>query len=178
MTFRDSERSRLVELRDGIFKDPGSGPFREKPREFVLSDPILNLWEGIRQDAIEYFKDNQIQWWADEGEEPTGHLLSSLIACVNHLYFLRQRPDLATAVLRAIDPDVTEAVVVDDGYVEFEFIEYSLLQAFVAHGDFLSMRAGTRFLSRGSYPASARRDRGTGALTHKARLWLEFAPYF
>jgi hypothetical protein len=112
----------MIGLRNDIFKDPGSGPFREKPREFVLSDPVLNLWDGIRQDAIEYFKNNQIQWWAGEGQDPTGHLLSSQIACVNHLYFLRQRPDLATAVLRAIDSDVTKAMIVDDGYVEFEFI--------------------------------------------------------
>ena len=115
MNFRDSERSRLIGLRDGIFRDPGSGLFFRKPREFVLSDPTLNLWEGIRQDAIEYFKSNEIQWWAGKNDEPTGHLLSSQIACVNHLYLLRQRPDLATAVLRAIDPAVTNAVIVDDG---------------------------------------------------------------
>jgi hypothetical protein len=59
MNFRDNERSRMIGLRDDIFKDPGSGPFRKKPREFVLSDPVLNLWEGIRQDAIEYFKNNR-----------------------------------------------------------------------------------------------------------------------
>jgi hypothetical protein len=35
---------------------------------------------------------------------------------------LHQRPDLATAVLRAIDPAVVNAEIVDDGYVEFEFI--------------------------------------------------------
>ena len=122
MSFRDSERSRLIGLRDGIFKDPGSGPFFGKTREFVLSDPALNLWEGIRQDAIEYFKNYKIQWWQGESDEPTGHLLSSQIACVNHLYFLRQRPDLTTAVLRTIDLDITNTVIVDDGFVEFEFI--------------------------------------------------------
>jgi hypothetical protein len=36
----------------------------------VLSDAALNLWEGIRQDAIEYFKNYKIQWWQG-GEEPT-----------------------------------------------------------------------------------------------------------
>ena len=51
-------------------------------------------------------------------------MLSSQIACVNHLYHLRQRKDLATAVLKQIDNEVTEAVIVDDGYVEFEFIGY------------------------------------------------------
>jgi hypothetical protein len=49
-------------------------------------------------------------------------MLSSQVACVNHLYLLRQRPDLAKAVLAAVDPEVVEATIVDDGYVEFEFI--------------------------------------------------------
>ena len=41
---------------------------------------------------------------------------------MNHLYLLRQRQDLASVVLRAIDEEVSEAETVDDGYVEFEFI--------------------------------------------------------
>jgi hypothetical protein len=45
MGFRDREEERIVGLRDSIFKDPGSGLFFSKPREFVLSDPALNLWE-------------------------------------------------------------------------------------------------------------------------------------
>jgi hypothetical protein len=121
-SFRDRERTRLIGIPEEIFKDPGSGLFFGKGREFVLSDPALNLWEGIRQDAIDYFKNYKIKWWRSEDDEPTGHLLSSQIACVNHLYFLRQRSDLATAVLRTIDLDITNAVIVDDGYVAFEFI--------------------------------------------------------
>jgi hypothetical protein len=81
------------------------------------------LWEGIRYDAVDYFKRNDIGWWQSSGDDlPTGHLLSSQIACVNHLYFIRQRKDLATALLRSIDPDVDRSVILDDGYVEFEFI--------------------------------------------------------
>jgi hypothetical protein len=121
MTFRERERQRLVALRDRLFKDPGSGTFFGRPREFVLDDPGLNLWEGIRQDALAYFADNRISWWS-QGDSPTDHLLSSQIACVNHLYLLRQRSELATAVLQSIDPEITEAVEVDTGYVEFEFI--------------------------------------------------------
>ncbi len=45
------------------------------------------------------------------------------MACINHLDYLRQRKDFATAVLAGIDNKITEAVMVDDGYIEFEFIE-------------------------------------------------------
>ena len=49
-------------------------------------------------------------------------MLSSQVACVNHLYYLRQRNDIATAVLNQVDNEITAAVIVNDGYVEFEFI--------------------------------------------------------
>ena len=71
-------------------------------------------------------------------------MLSSQVACVNHLYLLRQRPDLAKAVLRAIDPDIVEAAIVDDGYVEFEFIgarQYMAERAFTKGANCTSVDA-------------------------------------
>jgi hypothetical protein len=96
--------------------------YRKIEREFVLRDPLLNLWAGIREDVLQYFEGNQVVWWGDQGNQPTGHLLSSQIACLNHLYFLRQRKDAASAILKAIHPKIIEAVIVDDGFVEFEAI--------------------------------------------------------
>jgi hypothetical protein len=110
-------------MREALFRDPGAGIFFRKEREFVLQDATLNLWAGIRNDAMEYFKRNAIAWWmGDEHSEPTGHLLSSQVACINHLYFARQRKDVATAVLKNLSEEIEEAVPVDDGYIEFEVI--------------------------------------------------------
>ncbi|WP_294531872.1 hypothetical protein [uncultured Rhodoblastus sp.] len=122
MVYYERERNRMISARDRIFKDPGLGVFSGKQREFVLSDPAGNLWPGIHDDAIDYFSRNQISWWRGEANEPTAHMLSSQVACVNHLYAIRQRQDLATAILQAVDPEIVEAEIVDDGYVEFEFI--------------------------------------------------------
>ena len=122
MNYRDRERKRAISIRESLFKDSGNGVFFGKEREFVLNDPTLNLWEGIRVDALQYFKRNKIPWWKGNNDSPSGHLLSSQVACVNYLYYLRQRKDLVTAVLNEIDNDITEALIVDDGYVEFEFI--------------------------------------------------------
>ena len=122
MSYREKERQKAIKIRDLLFKDPGNGLFFKKNREFVLQEASLNLWEGIREDALLYFKRNKIPWWLGKEDEPTGHLLSSQIACVNHLYFIRQRKSLATAMLKSIDNDIAEALIVDDGYVEFEFI--------------------------------------------------------
>lgn len=105
-----------------IFNDPGNGYFGKKTYEFVLSNPKLNLWQGIRQEAIDYFVKYNISWHKGTKGIPSGHVLSSQVACVNHLFILRDNQDLATAVLKNIESDIVEAEVVDEGYVEFEFI--------------------------------------------------------
>ena len=130
MVFRERERERLVNARDAFFNDPGGAMFFGQPREFVLQDPRLNLFPGARSKIIRYFKDHRIGWWMGANHLPCGHLLSSQIACVNHLWAIRERCDLATAVLKAIDIDIVTAEFVpefvggqaDDGFVAFEFI--------------------------------------------------------
>jgi len=121
MSYREKERKRAIHIRESLLKEPGMGMFFKKKREFVLSNPQYNLWAGIREDAIAYFKKHKICWWESQNE-PTGHLLSSQIACLNHLYFLRQRQDIATAVLKNIGFKIKKACIVDDGFVEFEMI--------------------------------------------------------
>jgi len=125
MNYKEQQRKRATGLRDEIFKDPGGGQFKSLDREFVLKDPSLNLWAGIREDAIDYFKRNNIPFW-DSGNEPTGHLLSSQIACINHLFFVRQRGDIATSILKGVDNNVKIALKMDNGldsgYVDFEVI--------------------------------------------------------
>jgi len=122
MSFLESERKRLVEIRGEVFGDPGGGLYRNKERAFVLRDSLLNLWEGIRQDTPEYFARNQIVWWGDRDNQPTGHLLSSQIACLNHLFSLRHSEAASSAILRNIHPGIESTVIVDDGFVEFEAV--------------------------------------------------------
>jgi len=123
MSYRENEKKKAICIRDALFRDPGAGIFSKSERDFVLQDPKLNLWAGIRDDAIHYFEKNRISWWMGGNKnEPTGHLLSSQVACINHLYFLRQRKDAATAVLQNVSGEIREAVELDEGYVEFEAI--------------------------------------------------------
>ena len=123
MSYREKERRKAIRLRDKILRDPGDGIFFNKKRDFVLNDATLNLWAGIRVDAQEYFKRNNISWWmGDKDNEPTGHMLSSQVACLNHLYPIRQRADLATRILKNVDSRIVEAQIVDDGFAEFEAI--------------------------------------------------------
>lgn len=122
MNYREKEREKAIQIRDSLFRDPGSGLFAGKEREFVLSEPSLNLWEGIREDCKDYFQRNKIAWWKGNNEYPTGHLLSSQVSCLNHLYMVRQRRDAATAILKRIDSSIESACIINNAYVEFEYI--------------------------------------------------------
>ena len=113
--YYEEQKKRAIQTRDEIFADPG-----EEKNPHVLKNPAKNLWDGIRKDAIDYFEKNKIAWWGGQG--PTGSLVSSQIACLNHLYPLRQKEDLATLLLKGIDGRIKKAVKADDGFVEFEAI--------------------------------------------------------
>jgi hypothetical protein len=119
MKYKEAQRQHQIEIRDALFNDPGFGYYKKRLRPFVLNNPFLNLWTGIREDALAYFRKYKIGWW-DSGIIPTGHLLSSQISCINHLFYIRQREDLATKILNAVDPTIVKALKVDFGFVEFE----------------------------------------------------------
>lgn len=118
----DNEKSKIVKKRNELFNDPGFGEYDGKKYPFVLQKPELNLWEEIRNDAIKYFKDNNIKWYKGKDDLPTGHLLSSQVACINHLFYLRDNQRLASLILNNIDSNIVEAEKLDSGYIEFEFI--------------------------------------------------------
>jgi hypothetical protein len=101
MSFAAREQERLSRIRDELFCDRGGEFFKGTSYAHILLDPTKNLWAAIREDALDYFSRNSIVWWGGGGSTaPTGNLLSSQVACVNHLYALRLRVDLATAVLK------------------------------------------------------------------------------
>jgi hypothetical protein len=118
----DNEKSKIVKKREELFNDPGYGEYDGKKYPFVLSKSELNLWDAIRDDSIKYFKENDIQWHKGKDGLPTGHLLSSQIACINHLFYLRDKQNLVSLILSNIDPNIVEAEKIDSGYIEFEFI--------------------------------------------------------
>ncbi len=122
MNYLETQRKKAIANRNEIFDDPGMGHFMGKDREFVLQDGDKNLFPPIKDDAIVYFKTYGIQWWKT-GNVPPGHLLSSQVACVNHLFPLRKDAEAALAVLQEIDPDFVEACAdFEGGFVGFEVV--------------------------------------------------------
>ncbi len=124
--FYNAERKRHLELIAKCFfvHDKGNGFFKSKQYPFILKHPENNLYEPIRKDAIKYFKENGISWWG--GTKPTGHVLSSQITCLNHLFAIRKDPEAVLALVNGICNKFKEVLPLkcdkDNGYIAFEAV--------------------------------------------------------
>lgn len=124
--FYNAERQRHLELIAKSFfgKDKGNGFFKGKQYPFVLRNGGNNLYEPILEDAIQYFKENNISWWG--GTTPTGHVLSSQIACLNHLFAIRKDPEAVLALINGICNKFKKVLPLkcdkDKGYIAFEAV--------------------------------------------------------
>ena len=71
---------------------------------FILKkeDADKNLCPEIRDEAIDYFRKYDIDWWGDaesDGKHVSGHLMSSQVACLNHLFPIRRNETAVLAVI-------------------------------------------------------------------------------
>lgn len=126
--FQEIQRKKQVnlivnsDLFDGV---SGGGKFMGKLREFVLTKSEHNLYCPIREDVIQYFRENKISWWG--GSKPTGHTLSSQISCLNHLFAIRKDEQAVLTLLNHLTdgqfvrvlPIITDA---DNAYIQFESV--------------------------------------------------------
>lgn len=117
---------RLVQEANPVFYGGLAGKlFMSSIRDFVLIDGMNNIYEPIRNEVVDYFKTNGISWWG--GNKPTGHILSSQIACINHLYGLRYDKSAVLDILKSISVDFVDVLSIDTdktfcGYIQFESV--------------------------------------------------------
>lgn len=135
MKFIDQQKQHAEELiQNGFFEgDTGNGEFDGKQYPYVLKDGKLNLYKDIREEALKYFNENNVVWWkADEGSEeqliPTGHILSSQIACLNHLFPIRNNKYAVLNLLKSVSNDLIDVFPIPedaegfDGFIQFEAV--------------------------------------------------------
>lgn len=113
------------------------GTFRGKPYKFILRDNMNNLYEGLRTsdknnplNVLRYFRENGIGWWS--GAKPSGHMCSSQISCVNHLFPIRYDRSAVLALANSVAREAGEQPFDDvlemggdrsmPGYIAFEVI--------------------------------------------------------
>lgn len=127
--YQEAQRQRgisLIKNNSPVFYGAKGGRmFRGKPRDFFLTDFRNNLFAPVREEVIKYFKQNKVAWWG--GKNPTSHILSSQIACVNHLYALRIDKEAVLALLKVVSEDFIDVLPIDSdkyfpGYIQFEAV--------------------------------------------------------
>lgn len=102
---------------DGIYKT-NAYPFC-LPRECAGE----NLFTGIREDALSYFKRHGIKWHDGQDYNPSNHLCDSQVCCVNFLYPFANQPAALAALLRPLFPNLAEMLPIEDEqFVAFEWI--------------------------------------------------------
>lgn len=122
---KECERQQmLIETSDIFDRTSGGGCFMGKSRMFVLKDGQFNLYSPIRVASQKYFKENGISWWG--GSKPTGHVLSSQIACLNHLFALRNDEEAVLSILNNVCNEFTGIIPISSdktqAYIAFEVV--------------------------------------------------------
>jgi hypothetical protein len=115
-------------------KDDKTGQVNYFPKADLLLDGKNNLFCPIVEDVIFYFTLNGIAFWKLDGDidgeykcNPTGHVSSSQIACINHLFPLRYDKEAVLQIAKAICPDFKEVLEIGTdkflpAYISFEVV--------------------------------------------------------
>lgn len=127
-SFKAGERRRQMSLMsssDLFDGDKGYGRFGHGNWPFVLECGAKNIYAPVRDAVMEYFRANGIAWW--KGTEPSGHILSSQIACLNHLFAVRNDRKAVLDILNGIrnefvDVEQIPCDVAPQGYISFEVV--------------------------------------------------------
>ncbi|WP_156145395.1 PGN_0703 family putative restriction endonuclease [Prevotella pectinovora] len=136
-TFKEIQKIRQIIFRERLTK---------KGFTYILDDSEreMNLYNWQDKDCIQrvkdYFEKNKIKWWtcyfdAPEGQKADGkhiscNLLSSQIACINHLFFIRNDKNAVLSIINGIKGMPAKFVDVlnipcdkgENNYISFEVI--------------------------------------------------------
>ena len=142
--FYNEERNQQIRLfKEGFFGDAKNGGhwtlFDKKGNkisivtdmDFILrpEDSSTNIYSEIRQSSQDYFIHHNISWWRQEedGYCPPGHLVSSQIHCLNHLFVFRKDAKAVKMIIEEatgmqFDKVLPSLIDGDEqSYISFEF---------------------------------------------------------
>jgi hypothetical protein len=137
--YREQERVRQVGLLQNtdLFNHAESGRIiqykgKDHPKKEILLDGRNNIYESVRSDVVDYFLKNEIDFWhtpkaKEPRNNPTGHILSSQVCCINYLFSLRQDQKAVLSIAKIVCPDFTDVLpIITDkyspGYIQFEAV--------------------------------------------------------
>ena len=135
--YQEKERTRAIALIENseLFEGCKAGfvisrKGKEYPKDEILLDGYKNLFEPILDNVVTYFQKNKISFWKIGGEpkgKPTGHVLSSQMACLNHLYPIRNDKDEVLKIAQIICDDIVDVLEIKSdkflpAYIAFEAV--------------------------------------------------------
>ena len=96
-------------------------------RSYAFALPEMNahenLFEAVRDAALEYFEREDIAWHNGAKGVPSGHLCDGQVCCINFLLPFGSSGAALIELFRTVLPDAEEALPVDQGQlVSFEWI--------------------------------------------------------
>ncbi len=127
MNYKEAQRAHvqnLIKSSNIFYGDRGNGTFRKTTYPFVLQKADNNLYAPILDCVKQYFEKNNITWW---NGGVTNHPLSSQIACINHLFPIRNDKDVVLKIMKHFKPDLKEVLQIDSdtynpAYIQFEAV--------------------------------------------------------
>jgi hypothetical protein len=101
------------------------GVYMSKARPFCLPLEYAeeNLFHGIRETALAYFRSRGIRWHDGYNGRPSNHLCDSQVCCLNFLFPLASEPVALAEVLRRVFPAIRKMLPMEGGqYLACEWI--------------------------------------------------------
>lgn len=128
------QASILKEYRTSLFDNATDIGYSKKNNEWFdyfikPQESNKNLYKGIREEAIAYFEKYGIAWWQclNEPNEPTGHMVSSQINCLNHLFAIRTDEKAVRLIIEKVTgiqfDEILPSLIDNDehSFISFEF---------------------------------------------------------
>lgn len=104
-------------------RQPGFYKGRLYDHVLPLNNAAENLYIGIREPALDFFKEAKIQWHQSKGNQPPHNLLSSQVCGVNFLFPFANQPDALRDLLYPLYPELDQMLPIEgNGFATFEYI--------------------------------------------------------
>ena len=152
LEYREFERYRAIKLlrNKNVFYNGKAGTIlfhkgKEYPKDEILLDGINNIYKPIQKDVLEYFVNNRISFWhvpkaKEPSQKPTGHILSSQVCCINHLFPIRHDKENVLNIAKTICSDFIDVLQINTDEYSPAYIQFEA----VSDGDLLNEGKPTR----------------------------------
>jgi len=145
VSFRQREARRIFGLREKLFSEEAAKSLLDDHEHLGVGFEKDNLFEGFRNEAVDFFAFRQIKWHG-KNNAPDTSIVASQVSCVNCLFrFISFREGLA-GWLQQLYPELLEVLPIDSKSEtpltngQYPFLSFE----WIGEKNYLNEPAGTR----------------------------------